>query len=280
MPQQRLAHNNGAAKSTLLLAEGQIGSAPTNVAGRTLEVLSAFDGPRNVLGVSEIAMRAGVPKSTAHRLLSVMAQRGFVRREGNRYRLGERLFELGSRAVEPRGLRDRAVPFMIELHHATRETVHLAVLHGDQVLYIEKIYGHGTQPCPTAIGSSNPATCTALGKAMLAHSAEETVARVLGARLRRLTPRSLCTPDSVLRSLNAAREDQVAVEYEECRLGLGCVAAPIVDVRSGLAVAALSISAPTSHVNRRRFAELLTKAANNLSRVPTANLRYGQTAPR
>lgn len=238
---------------------------PTNSVGRTLAVLSAFSGSRAVLGVSEIAVRAGIPKSTAHRLLTVMSQHGFVRREGNRYRLGECMFELGSRAVEPRGIRERAVPYMAELHHSTLATVHLAVLHNDRVLYVEKIYGHGSFVCPSVVGGSNPASCTALGKAILAHSAEEVVERVLSSRLPRPTPKSLHTRDSLCRSLRIAREEGFAVDYEELRPGLACVAAPIVDRRTGEAIGALSISTPTSRLNQRRFAAQLLSTAAALS---------------
>ena len=243
------------------------GHSPTNSVGRTLEVLAAFDGSRTVLGVSEVAVRAGVPKSTAHRLLNVMSQHGFVRREGNRYRLGERLFELGARALEPRGIRERAVPYMAELHHATLATVHLAVLHNDCVLYVEKIYGHGALPCPSVVGGSNPASCTALGKAILSRSTDKTVERVLGGGLSRPTRKSLHTADAVRRNLQIARDDGFAVDYEELRMGLACVSAPIIDRGTGEAIAALSISAPTSRLNKRRFATLLLTATEALSPV-------------
>ncbi|ODQ86175.1 IclR family transcriptional regulator [Mycolicibacterium holsaticum] len=241
------------------------GPSPTNSVVRALEVLAAFGGSRTVLGVSEVAVRAGVPKSTAHRLLNMMSQHGFVRRKGNRYRLGERLFELGTRAVEPRGIRERAVPYMTELHHATLATVHLAVLHNDYVLYVEKIYGHGALPCPSRVGGSNPASCTALGKALLSRSADETVERVLGGRLPRPTRKSLHTADALHRSLQIARDDGFAVDYEELSMGLACVSAPIVDRGTGEAVAALSVSAPTARLNKRRFATLLMTAAEALS---------------
>jgi DNA-binding IclR family transcriptional regulator len=241
-------------------------SAPINTASRTLEVLSAFDGSRAVLGVSEIALRAGVPKSTAHRLLSVLTQHGFVKREGNRYRLAEHLFELGSHALGLPGLRDRAVPYLVELHHATLETVHLAVLHDNHVLYVEKIFGHQAPPCPTTVGGRNPAHCTALGKAILSRSTVDLVERVLVGPLPLLTRQSLRTPEAVSRHLRVARDDGVAVEIEECRTGLACISAPIIDRHTGQAVAALSISSPTSRFDGRRFAARLRRAADELSR--------------
>ena len=243
------------------------GHSPTNSVGRTLEVLAAFDGSRTVLGVSEVAVRAGVPKSTAHRLLNVMSQHGFVRREGNRYRLGERLFELGARALEPRGIRERAVPYMAELHHATLATVHLAVLHNDCVLYVEKISrarGVALSERGRRIQSGE------LHRPRQGHpprSTDKTVERVLGGGLSRPTRKSLHTADAVRRNLQIARDDGFAVDYEELRMGLACVSAPIIDRGTGEAIAALSISAPTSRLNKRRFATLLLTATEALSPV-------------
>ncbi|SFL29982.1 IclR family transcriptional regulator [Geodermatophilus ruber] len=239
----------------------------TNAASRTLAVLSAFGGSRAVLGVSEIAVRAAVPKSTAHRLLAVLHEHGYVKRDGNRYRLAERVFELGSRAFWPRGLRERAIPFMAELHHETLEIVHLAILHDDDVVYVEKIYGHRAWPCPTTIGGRNPAHATALGKSILSYSSPETVGHVLTGHLARPTRHTVAHPEALQKQLRVAREEGVAVEVEECRVGLACVAAPIIDRRTGEAVAALSISSPTARFDKRRFAARLRKAADTLSQT-------------
>ncbi|NMH97353.1 IclR family transcriptional regulator [Pseudonocardia acidicola] len=242
-------------------------SARTNSASRTLAVLSAFDQSRAVLGVSEVASHARVPKSTAHRLLAVLIDHGYVKRDGNRYRLDEHVFELGSRALRPQGLRERAVPFMAELHHQTLETVHLAVLHDGHVLYLEKIFGHRAPPCPTVVGGRNPAHSTALGKAILSQSAPDAVARVVTGELARLTTHTITNREALCRSLDRARDEGVALDLEESRLGLACVAAPIVDSHTGEAVAALSISSPTSRFDERRLAARLRKVADALSRI-------------
>lgn len=240
-------------------------ASPSNVASRTLALLSAFDEARAVLGVTELARAAAVPKSTAHRLLTVMLRHGYIKRDGNRYRLAEHVFELGSRAAGPRGLRERAIPFMVELHHETLAVVHLAVLHDDQVLYLEKVFGHGGWPCPTAIGGRNPAHCTALGKALLSRSPGGTVENIVRRGLPRLTEKTVSAPGALFRELSRAREDGVAIEIEQCRLGLACVAAPILDRRTQQPIAALSISTTTSQFNMARLADRARKAAAALS---------------
>lgn len=240
-------------------------SSPSNAPSRTLALLSAFDGSRTVLGVTELANRVAIPKSTAHRLLAIMLQHGYIKRDGNRYRLAEHVFELGSHAAGPRGLRDRAIPFMVELHHETQAIVHLAILHDDQVLYLEKIFGHGGWPCPTVVGGRNPAHCTALGKALLSRSPGDIVESVVRRGLTGITERTVRTPGAFYRELSRAQDDGVASEIEQCRLGLACVAAPIIDKRSQLPIAALSVSAPTVRFNAGRLAYRVRKTADALS---------------
>ena len=242
-------------------------SIPTNAASRTLELLSAFDDSRSVLGVSELASRTSMPKSTAHRLLAVLIRHGYVKRDGNRYRLSERVFELGSLALRPRGLRERAIPFMAELHHETLETVHLAMLHEGHVLYLEKVFGHRAIPCPTTVGGRQPAYCTALGKAILSQSRPETIERVATGQLRRFTPHTVTSPEMLYQRLDRAQNEGIAVDIEECQLGLTCVAAPIVARQTGEAVAALSISSPSARFDERRLGARLRRAAEALSRT-------------
>lgn len=236
-------------------------------ASRALALLDAFGGGRSVLGVSELAALVDLPKSTAHRLLAILVGQNYVKRVGDRYALAEHAFEIGNLlwACRPGGLRETAVPYMLELSHETRETVHLAVLDGDSVLYLEKLFGHGATPCPTTVGARRPAHCTALGKALLAHTPGPAGGRLTAGRLHRFTPRTIVDPDLLGRNLEQAQQHGVAVETEEFRRGLVCVAAPVLDRRTGIAVAALSVSSSVSRLNLPRFTARLRRAAGTLS---------------
>lgn len=253
-------------------------SARRSSSGRALSLLDAFAGPRSVLGVSELAARAGFPKSTAHRLLATLVESGYVKRVDDRYCLAEHAFALGNTlwACRPGGLRERAVPFMMELSQQTQGTVHLAILDGGGVLYLEKLFVHNATPCPTSVGSRRPAHCTALGKAMLAHSAETQLAGFVSEGLPRFTLHTRVTIDALNRDLDRARQDRVAVESEEYRMGLTCVAAPIVDRETGLAVAALSVSTTPDRVRLRRFASEVLRAADALTKRVPVRVGYGE----
>lgn len=212
--------------------------------GKALAVLDAFRGGGACLGVSQIAERARIPKSTAHRLLSVLVEHGYVFRVDTRYQLGRAAFELGNMVAEcrPRSLRSVAIPYMTDLYRSYDATVHLAVLDGTDVLYVEKIYGHNGVELPSQVGGRVPALCTALGKAMLAFSDPATIARALAGGVPRLTVKTMTNPSILRSSLVAARETGLAHDNEGSSLGAHCVAAPILRRSTGDVLGAISMS--------------------------------------
>src|SRR5664279_612712 len=112
-------------------------SEPESVLERGMSLLWAFDPDRPELGISELARRTGLPKSTTHRLAGELVRLGLLEQAGPRLRLGLRLFELGQLVPRQRTLRDAALPFMEDLREATQNSVHLAVLEGIEVVYVE-----------------------------------------------------------------------------------------------------------------------------------------------
>ena len=220
-------------------------TTPTAVIDRISLVLDAFDGPGR-LTLAQIVRRTGLPRSSAHRMLERLGQLRWLRRSGRDYELGMRLVELGSLAVHQDRLVRAASPLLGELHRATGLVVHLAVLDGPDVVYLEKI---GHQRIPTRVGARQPAHCTAVGKAILAYRDEEAE---LDLRVRK-TKYSISSSAQLAVELAKVRAHGVAFEREESLLGFGCVAAPIGG--SGEAVAAVSVCGP---MNRMMFDQRLT----------------------
>ncbi|MFP5071992.1 IclR family transcriptional regulator [Pseudonocardia nantongensis] len=239
--------------------------ASSTSVNKSLQLLDSFTSADLSLGVSELARRAHIPKSTAFRLLSYLEEGGYVERVGTDYRLGWRLFELGNRVqhCRPQGLRDIALPYLSELYASTRHVAHLGVLEGKDVVYLEKIHGHHAVRTPTTVGSRLPAACVGLGKAMLAFSAPDVVRTVLTAGLQRRTRYSISESGRLLRELARTRSDGLAVDREEAALGLTCVAAPI--LVGGRPVAAISVSGGTSRFNSNSNASLVHRAATQIS---------------
>ena len=231
--------------------------------GKALSVLEAFGSHGNLLGVTEVAGRTGVSKSSAHRLLSVLVEHGYVERQDGHYRLGRAVSALGRTSSQDvvDELRSAAMPYMTSLYVSTGATVHLGVLDGDDVLYVEKVFGHGCVTVPSRVGARLPALCTGLGKAMLAFSPPNVTVKALERPVPRLTARTVIAPARLTRSLDFARRNGVAVDNEGASLGARCVAAPILRAGSREPVGALSLTLPSSATPSPRMVVELRRAA-------------------
>lgn len=235
---------------------------------KAIAILAAFGSQADSgLGVSQLARRASLSKSTAFRVLAMLERNGVVEKMGSEYRLGARLHELG-RSVYPAGLdrmRDQLIPFVTDLYEATRETIHLAALHNTDVIYLAKLYGHRQVKSPSRIGGRVPAYPTAVGKAMLAYD-PGAVERTLARGLAPLTKSTVADAEALCAQLADARMSGVAAEYEEVVQGLACLAAPVFGP-SGRPVAALSISTPPARLDLRAFEPVLRSVASRASKA-------------
>lgn len=226
-------------------------TTPSAVIDRISLVLDAFDGPGR-LTLAQIVRRTGLPRSSAHRMLERLVQLRWLRRSGRDYELGMRLIELGSLAVHQDPVHNAATPMLHELHRATGLVVHLAVLEGDDVVYLEKIGDRLATVIPTRVGGRYPAHCTAVGKALLAARGADGSEIAEASVLQRKTRYSIATPAQLKAELGKVRARGVAFDREESLSGFGCVAAAIGN--AGDAVAAVSVCGP---MNRMTFDQRL-----------------------
>ncbi|WP_164473782.1 IclR family transcriptional regulator [Gordonia insulae] len=218
-----------------------IDSTPAAALDRASLVLDAFDGPGR-LTLAQIVRRTGLPRSSAHRILERLVHLRWLRRQGRDYELGIRLMELGSIAVHQDRLHKAAMPYLHELHRATGFVVHLAILDGADVVYLEKIGGALAASIPTRVGARQPAHCTAIGKAILAFADPADPAEPLMQKTRY----SIASRARLDTELAKVRMHGVAYEREESLAGIGCVAAPIGEIDD--AVAAVSVCGPTDRM--------------------------------
>ena len=221
---------------------------PASPVDRAFDVLRATAAGTG-LTLSEIARETGLAKSTTLRLLGALERNDAVTRIGQRYRLGPLVHELDPIPTSPEYERIRRVltPFLAHLFEATRATVHLATLHGDEVVYLNKLHGPRPIPSPSRIGGGLPAYCTGVGKAMLAFD-DQAADRVARGPLVAWTDTTLTSADALAVELAEIRRRRRALDRAELTPGLFCVAAPVFDddERGGggtRAVAALSASA-------------------------------------
>jgi IclR family KDG regulon transcriptional repressor len=234
---------------------------------KALSLLSAFRADaRTGLGVSELARRANLSKSTAHRILALLERNGAVEREGVSYRLGGMITELGKLVETPQhgALRDTLTPHLADLYEITRQTVHLAALEGSDVVYLNKLQGHRTIATPARIGGTAPAYCTAEGKALLAFDSTAFDA-AMSRKLIRWTSNTTSSAEEFERELNEVRRDRIAYDRGEYSAGLQCVSVPVM-AAPDRPLAAFSVSFPAG-IDPSAFAPDLRRVAFSASRT-------------
>ena len=183
---------------------------------KVLALLDAFGPGSPELTLNELGARTGLPLSTAHRLVTELVEWGGLERcEGAGYRIGLRMWEVGSLAPRGESLRDVALPMMQDLYEGTKENVHLAVRQDTQALYLDKIHGPDALPVKSRRGGRLPLHATGVGKVLLAYAPEDLRARVLGGELPRFTRHTIVEPGRLARVLDEVRDTGVAFAYEE-----------------------------------------------------------------
>jgi DNA-binding IclR family transcriptional regulator len=219
------------------------GQAST-VVGRLEAILASFGGCDYALSLREISHRVGLPKSTVHRLASQLCAVGWLERNSGGYRVGLRLLELGSVALQRTGLREAAYKHLHSLAVRTGLVVHLGILDHGEVVYLDRVMTTRVS-LPTRVGGREPAYCTALGKVMLAFEDPASQASAL-ARSRRRTEFTIIEPRAIQAALDSARQTWIAYDREEAYKGLGCVASPI---GSGdRVIGAVSVTGPIARI--------------------------------
>ncbi|MGE0881005.1 MAG: IclR family transcriptional regulator [Acidimicrobiia bacterium] len=246
------------------------------VLNRAVDVLAAFtEGPGASLSLAELARRTRLPKPTLHRLLGALEVVRLVERTSSGFQLGIRLFELGEHVPRKQKLREAALPFLQDLFEASHDTVHLAVLEGTDVVYLERIRGHKQLKIASRVGGRQPAYCTGVGKALLAFNPESAI-KALSMPLVPRTPYTITDPQLFAEELGRIRASGIAYDREENAIGIVCVAAPI--MADDRAVGAISLSGPP-RADIERYEPAVKAAALGIRRTvaSTPGLRADTT---
>jgi DNA-binding IclR family transcriptional regulator len=227
---------------------------PVHNAIRILEILGREEG----MGVTTISKRLELPKSSVHDILTTLYNNGLVEKDcdRNHYSLGLKLFELGNMARANLELRRIATPFLRSLNEDLDETVHLTILDGWEVLYIECFESAKQLRTYSVIGVRAPLHCTAVGKAILAYFTDKQVSQMIKAMgLPRFTENTIIDRSGLDKELTEIRRQGYAVDNAEHEEGVRCVGAPIHNHESQV-VASISVSGPTQRMTPERVEEV------------------------
>lgn len=240
------------------------------VLDRALAALALLSESANECSLAELCPALGLHKSTAHRLMMVLEQHRLVVKnpDTGKYRLGLRLYELGSRAIDSLDLRGRARPYLDKLQERFGETVFFCILDERQVFYVDKVESQRSVRTACTVGSRAPAYCTAVGKAMLSELPDEEVAEIARkSGLKAITRNTITSLAKLKAELKLIRSRGYAIDDEEKEEGLRCVGA-VVRAHSRKLNAAMSISGPAFRMTKERVPEVaqaLMQAAGDLS---------------
>ena len=218
----------------------------------SIRLLTSFSGEENELGITTLASRLRLAKSTVHRLAATLSSAGFLEQnsETGKYRLGVALFELGALVRRRMDVANEARPKLRELLEKTGETVQLGIVDHFSVLYVYEMESPRAIRMAAAVGGRAPLHCTAVGKVLLAHQSVEYVKQIIDSGLIAFTPRTVTRRAAVLEMLDEVKQRGHAIDDEESEGGLRAIAAPVRN-HGGEVIAALGVAAPVQRMNKK-----------------------------
>jgi DNA-binding IclR family transcriptional regulator len=227
---------------------------PIKVLTKAFAVLDVLLEQKSPMSMSEISEKLNFYPSTVHRILDTLKYGGYVEQNPNnlKYQLGLKLLELGMAKINQIDLVKEAKPFLRDLAKKCDETVHLAILEDDNVLYLAKEESSQTIRMISYVGKRAPLHCTGLGKVLLANlplrDRDKIIDRI---ELFRLTNNTITDKGKLREELDMIKEKEFALDREENERDVLCIAAPVRDYK-GRVVAAVSVSSPIYRLNNKK----------------------------
>lgn len=227
---------------------------------RALGILECFTGREQELGITEIAGRMGLGKSTAYGLVNTLLVTGYLEQdpESKKYCLGLKLFEMGNIVQQRMDVRRAAGAYLGLLSEETGLTVHMAVYRDGKVIYIDKVDAPDSRIIYSQVGKIAPVYCTGIGKAILAWLPEKERQWLLAGERKAMTPHTIVEREKLEEELAKIRRDGYSVDREELEIGLRCVGAPIFDA-AGRPVAAISASGTAGKLSKEREKDIQSR---------------------
>ncbi|MEC4018161.1 IclR family transcriptional regulator [Streptomyces sp. H27-D2] len=234
---------------------------------RAFDLLERMADAGGEVGLSELSASSGLPLPTIHRLMRTLVACGYVRQQTNRrYSLGPRLIRLGENAARLLGTWAR--PHLARLVEETGETANMALLDGDEIVYVAQVPSRHSMRMFTEVGRRVLPHSTGVGKVLLAHTPPDEVRALLGRTgMPAATEKTITTPEGFLEALEHVREVGYAVDDNEQEIGVRCIA---VSVPNSPTAAAISISGPAGRVTEAstdKIVPVLQEVARELSIV-------------
>ena len=245
--------------------------ADAKILEKGLRLLEELAQSAQGMSAVELAESIGVHKTSVYRYLNTLLQAGYIQTNGDgSYHLGNKILELGSHMLRRMPLRETAHPFLVKLSAETQKTVHLCVLDGTDVVYIDKVESQRSLPILSRIGSRAPAYCTGVGKALLSALPTNYVVSLLkGTPLEKRTPTTITNPMELLEELKRTRERGYAIDDGEHEDGIKCFAVTIKsyggEIAGGISITGLQREFD-DHEVASMYVQVIKELADEISR--------------
>ncbi len=255
-------------------ATRQAGPRRLSSVATAIAVLKAFSADEYEIGVSGLARRLGVAKSTVHRLARTLVSEGLLEQnpETEKYRLGIALFGLGALVRRRMNLSSEARQDLFALRQATGETVQLAILDHADIMYVYNLESTQAIRVNSDIGVRKPAFCTANGRAILAFQPDEVIGAAIARGLERRAPKTDVDPARLRKTLAEVRARGYATEDEESEAGMRAVAAPIRGA-GGVIVGSVGVAGPVQRLTKDTLSKLAPQVIRTAEAI-SARLGY------
>ncbi len=220
------------------------------------------------LGIAELCKKISLPKGTVHRLLGTLKNLGYIEQnpQNRKYYLTVKIFKLGTAVTDKIGL-VQIIPYMKEISRRFNETVNLAILDRDEIIYLYSMGSDNTLKLDLRIGSNQPAYCAAVGKVLLASLSEREIDGYLQrVKLKSYTLYTITNKKYLKKDLKLIREKGYSFVNEEYMVGVSCVAVPLKDNR-GKVCAGLSFSVPTVRMDKEKLPQLIDSLISTAKKI-------------
>jgi IclR family KDG regulon transcriptional repressor len=220
---------------------------------KTLSILEAISQNAKGMSLADVVKAVGIPKTTAHRILEILAAREYVAwsPENEKYSIGIKALEIGISGLIGQDIVDVSIPYLQELSATVGETSFLAVYNAGDVVYLYKAEGTSSIQTTARLGSRRPAYSTALGKVILANLSIEETDRVFEKKLTKFTEKTVTERIKLYEEFARIRSDGYGVDDEGVEYGLYCLAVPVYNF-TGAVIASISVSGPIERITENR----------------------------
>lgn len=235
---------------------------------KAVQLLFYFTDEDKELGITELAVKSGLLKSTVYNILSTYEECGIVKKNPNtnKYQLGIRVLELSNQFYRNNDVRQIMRPYMESIANQEEECVYLAVLHDTEVIYVDAAFPSAATGGRNMTGVTAAAYCTGIGKAILAYQTESAVEQVIVKGFYPFTQNTITKGEDLKKELEIIRQRGYSVDNMEHEYGVKCVAVPIKN-KEGKVIAAYSISGPSPRFDDSRIKRLAEELISNASKV-------------